>query len=172
LTGFKGALRLFPASHRSRAKGVLHHCANTLRSWFSAQITDMAILGLITSLSLWAVGVEFWAVLGLMTTVFAIIPYVGILLVVICATLITLAFDPTMVIWVLVVFAVTQQIEANVILPLLMKSQVELPEVPLLIFILFLGVWFGLLGVFLAPPLFAILRVLYLEFYMPKMEQL
>lgn len=168
---FKSTVRMFPASHRERAKGILHQCANTLRSWFRAQATDMAILGAITSLALWAIGVEFWAVYGLMTAMFAIVPYVGIFFVVITATLITLASDPTMAVWVLVVFIVTQQIEANVILPLIMRSQVHLPEVPLLIFILFLGAWFGLLGVFLAPPLFAILRVLYLELYLPKMNR-
>lgn len=168
---FKSTLRMFPASHRERAKDILHKCATTLRIWFRAQATDMVILGAITTLSLWAIGVEFWAVYGLMTAIFAIVPYVGIFFVVITATLITLASEPSMVIWVLVVFTITQQIEANIILPIIMKSQVDLPEVPLLIFILFLGAWFGLLGVFLAPPLFAILRVLYLELYLPKVNR-
>lgn len=168
---FKSTVSMFPARHRERAKDILHKCASTLRIWFRAQVIDMAILGVITMLSLWAIGVEFWAVFGLMTALFAIVPYVGTFFVVITATLITLASDSSMAIWVLVVFTVTQQIEGNVILPLVMKSQVHLPEVPLLIFILFLGAWFGLLGVFLAPPLFAILRVLYLEIYLPKMNR-
>lgn len=168
---FKSTLTLFPASRRMRVESILHKCASTLRVWFKAQVTDMLILGAITSISLWAIGVEFWAVYGLMTTLFTIVPYVGILLVVICASLITLASDPSMVIWVLVVFGVTQQIEANVILPLIMKNQVDLPEVPLLIFILFLGVLFGLVGVFIAPPLFAVLKVLYTEIYQPRMNR-
>jgi predicted PurR-regulated permease PerM len=169
---FASTVRMFPASYRFRASKVMQKCAKTLRLWFSAQIIDMAILGLITTVALWAVGVEYWAVYGAMTGFFTIIPYIGILLVVTCATLITLASEPSMVIWVLAVFAITQQIEANVILPLIMKSHVDLPEVPFIIFILFLGVWFGLLGFFLAPPLFSVLRVLYLEFYIPKMNKL
>lgn len=168
---FKSTLCMFPASQRENAEHVLHKCASNLRRWFKAQAIDMAILGAITTLSLWAIGVEFWAVYGLMTVVFAIIPYVGIILVVACASLITLTSDPSMVKWVLLVFAVTQQLEANVILPLIMKGQVNLPEVPLLIFILFLGTLLGLIGIFLAPPLFAVMRVLYLEIYLPKMNQ-
>lgn len=162
---------MFAASQREVAKKILHQCASNLRLWLKAQATDMAILGVITTLSLWAIGVEFWAVYGLMTAVFTIVPYIGIVLVVIIASLITLASDPAMVKWVLVVFTITQQIEANVILPLIMKGKVNLPEVPLLIFILFLGTWFGLLGVFIAPPLFAVMRVLYLEIYLPKMNR-
>jgi predicted PurR-regulated permease PerM len=103
-----------------------------------------------------------------LAAIFAIIPYLGTLLVAGCAALITLASDPSLVLWVIIVFVVVQQIEGNIILPLLMKGQVELPEMPLLIFILFLGSWLGIVGVFLAPPLFAILRVLYLELYLPR----
>lgn len=169
---FEAFIEAYPASKRIKAESIHHKCAKNLRLWFRAQAIDMAILGAITTIALWAVGVEFWAVYGLMTTLFTIVPYVGILFVVSCATLITLSSDPSLIVWVLGVFAVTQQIEANVILPLLMKGQVKLPEVPLLIFILVLGVSFGLIGIFIAPPLFAVLRVLYLEIYLPKVNQL
>lgn len=168
---FQSILGLFPKSQKAQIENILHLCAINLRLWFSAQATDMALLGIITGLALWALGVEFWAVYGLMTTVFTIVPYIGILIVVFSAVLINLASDPSMVIWVLVVFGVTQQLEANVILPIIMKNQVQLPEVPLLIFILFLGVCFGLIGVFLAPPLFTVFKVLYTEIYLPNMKQ-
>lgn len=169
---FQALIEAYPASLRKKADSIHHKCAENLRLWLRAQAIDMAILGALTTLALWAIGVEFWAVYGLMTTLFTVIPYVGILFVVSCATLITLSSEPTLIIWVLGVFAVTQQIEANVILPLMMKGQVKLPEVPLLVFILVLGVSFGLIGVFIAPPLFAVLRVLYLEIYLPKVNQL
>jgi len=129
---------------------------------------DMLILGIMTAIGLWIVGVDYWAVYGVLTALFGIIPYVGTLIVVGCAVLITLASEPSLVPWVIVVFVVVQQIEVNIILPMLMKGQVELPEVPLLIFILLLGSWLGIVGVFLAPPFFAIMRVLYIELYLPR----
>ena len=167
---FSTILQAFPPKHREKAERVLSRCASTLRLWFRAQLTDMVILGILTSLSLWAIGVDYWAIYGMLTAIFGIIPYVGTLLVVICASLITLSSDPSLVPWVIGVFILIQQIEGNIILPLLMKGQVELPEAPLLIFILLFGSWLGLMGIFLAPPVFAVLRVLYIELYLPYID--
>lgn len=168
---FGSVVRAFPAHAREKASSVLSKCATVLRRWFRAQLLDAIIIGLMTALGLWIVGVEYWAIFGLLTAVLGIIPYVGILIVVVCAALLTLASDPAQVPWVLGVFLVTQQIEGNIILPLVMKGAVELPEVPLLIFILLLGSWLGIVGVFLAPALFAMLRVLYIELYLPKVDE-
>lgn len=165
---FTAVVAAFPESKRNKAACVLSRCATTLRLWFRAQLIDMVILGIMTAAGLWIVGVDFWAVYGLLAAIFAIIPYLGTLIVVVCASLITLASEPSLVLWVIAVFVVAQQIEGNIVLPLLMKGQVKLPEVPLLIFILLLGSWLGIVGVFVAPPLFAILRVLYIELYLPR----
>lgn len=167
---FQGVVGAFPRVHREKAAYVLGRCATTLRLWFRAQLIDMVILGIITAIGLWIVGVDYWAVYGLLTALFAIIPYIGTVIVIVCASLITLASDPSQVLWVLAVFAVTQQVEGNIILPMLMKGQVELPEVWLLIFMLFLGTLLGILGVLLAPPLFAVLRILYIELYLPRVD--
>lgn len=160
----------FPKSLRVKAALILSESAQVLRIWFRAQLLDMMIIGSLTAIGLWIVGVEYWAVYGLLTAVLGIIPYAGILIVVSIAALITLATNPSQVWAVLLVFGITQQIEGNIVLPLVMKGQVQLPEVPLLIFILTLGTFFGILGVFIAPALFAVLKVLYNHIYLPAME--
>lgn len=165
---FAAVVRAFPQNRRMKVVSVLSRCATTLRLWFRAQMIDMLILGFMTGIGLWIAGVDYWAVWGLLTAIFGIIPYLGTLIVVGCASLITLASEPSLVLWVIAVFVVVQQIEGNIILPMLMKGQVELPEVPLLIFILLLGSWLGIVGVFLAPPFFAIMKVLYVELYLPQ----
>lgn len=164
---FQGIINAFPKRHQERAEHVLKECARTLRTWFKAQLGVMCVLGIITAIGLWIVGVEYWAVYGLLAAVFSLIPYVGMILVVSIAVLITLASNAALVPWVILVFIITQQIEGNVVLPLLMKEQVALPEAPLLIFMLFSGSWIGVMGVFLAPPVLAILIVLYRELYLP-----
>lgn len=160
----------FPQQKREKAARVLSECANVLRGWFKAQLIDMAIIGCLTGVGLWITGVEYWAIFGLLTAVLGIIPYVGIMLVVIAASFITLSSDPSKLPWMLGVFFITQQLEGNLILPLVLKGKAELPVVPLLIFMMFLGTFFGILGVFIAPPLFAVLRTLYIELYLPKVN--
>ncbi|PIT98669.1 MAG: hypothetical protein COT74_13280 [Bdellovibrionales bacterium CG10_big_fil_rev_8_21_14_0_10_45_34] len=164
-------IKAFPASKRTEAQRILICTAETLRKWFRAQMIDMVIIGSLTLLGLWAVGANYWAVFGLLTAIFGLIPYFGMLIVVTLASLVTLASDPATVPWVIGVFLVTQQIEGNLILPLVMKEHLELPEVPLLIFMLLMGTWFGLLGVFLSTPVFAVLSMLYRQLYQPIMAK-
>lgn len=164
---FSSTVEAFAPRLRPQAHSVLKECGSVLQGWFKAQLTDMLIIGTLTGLGLWICKIEYWAVFGLLTAVMGIIPYVGIMLVVAATSIITLASDPGQLPWVLLVFGITQQLEGNVILPMVMKGQVELPVVPLLIFMLLLGTFFGILGVFIAPPLFAILRTVYIRVYLP-----
>lgn len=166
----KRFIALFPASRRERVGQVMQRLASTLRKWFRAQLTDMAIIGALTMFGLWVVGAQYWAVFGLLTAFFGLVPYLGILIMVVLTGLVTFASDPSMVPWVLGVFIVTQQIEGNLVLPLVMKDQVDIPEMPLLIFMLLMGTWFGLIGVFLSTPVFALLKVLHAEFLRPQLE--
>jgi len=167
---FNGTVRAFPPQHRDRVHDLLKKCAYVTRVWFRALLLDMAIIGLITTIGLLIAGVEFWALFGLLTALFGIIPYVGVMVVVVIVSLITLASDPSQVPWVLLVFIITQQIEGNVVLPWVMKGQAEIPEALLIIVMLFFGFWFGLLGVFIAPPLVAVMICLYRNLYLPAIE--
>jgi predicted PurR-regulated permease PerM len=128
---------------------------------------DMAIIGASTAVALRIVRMEYWAVFALLTAVLGIIPYAGIIIVLVLATLVTLASDPSRVPFVLVAIFLVQQLEANVVLPRMMRDQAELPELPLLIFMLLMGSWFGLGGVFVAPALLAVMKTLYKELYQP-----
>jgi predicted PurR-regulated permease PerM len=53
---------------------------------------------------------------------------------------------------------------------MVMKGQAEIPEVLLIVVMLFFGFWFGLIGVFIAPPLVAVMICLYQELYIPAIE--
>jgi predicted PurR-regulated permease PerM len=170
-TYYRAMLKAFPARHRETTASFLQESARTLRNWFHAQLTDMAIIGVLTALGLWIVGADYWLLFGLLTGLLGIIPYVGIAIVVTFSGLVTLASDPSRLPWVLGVFVATQQLEGHLILPLVMSGRASLPAVPLLVFMLMLGSWGGLLGVLMAPPLFALLLLAYKRFYLPRMER-
>jgi predicted PurR-regulated permease PerM len=170
---YRNALvRAVPARHRERADRFAAQASHQIRTWFGAQLIDMMIMGTLTSVGLWAVGADYWLLLGVLTALLGIIPYVGIIITVTFAVLLTLASDVSRLPWVLGIFLVTQQLEGHVILPLVMRGRVNLPAVPLLVFMLLMGSWAGLLGVLIAPPLFAVLRLAYLEFYIPRVDRM
>jgi predicted PurR-regulated permease PerM len=168
---FKGFLSLFPGYQRPQVSEVLQRSARVLRQWFKSQLIVMAIVGSVTTLGLWAIGIDYWLLFGLMTGVLGIIPYVGVLITVTATCLATLGSEPDKVLWVIGLFLITQQLEGNILVPLVMKEGVQLPEAHLIFLMLILGSWFGILGVFVAPPLFAVVRSIYLTTYVPKMNE-
>jgi predicted PurR-regulated permease PerM len=169
---FRGLISAFPAHARSKAELVFTECAVSIRKWFRGQATVMLITGTLTTIGLWILGVDYWLVFGLLTIVLGIIPYIGILIAVSLTGLVTLASAPDKVIWVLGLFFLLQQIEGNFILPKVMKDQADMPEAHMIVVMLFLGTWFGILGVFLAPPLFAVGLTVFRLVYVQKMDTL
>lgn len=160
---FKGWVGLFPQKYRDKVKELTLQSGRTVRAWFMAQLTDMVIVAVLTGIGLWIVGIQYWAVFAILTGVLAIIPYIGILIVIVFSVIVTGATDPDKIWGLLIVYFVTQQLEGNVILPIVMKEQVKLPAAALIFFMVIMGVWFGLLGVFVAPPVFAVLRIVYMN---------
>ncbi len=153
-------LGLFPEKTRHTAKKNFAISAKALQQWFGAQFLDMCVVAALTSAGLWIVGIEFWAVYGILTGLLAIAPYVGIAFVFILSGSIVAVLQPDKFFWLLGVFAVTQFIEGNVIMPRLMRSHVNVPAVPLIFLMIMAGVWLGVLGVFVTPPALAIAMAL------------
>ena len=115
-------------------------------------------------------GVEYWAVFGFFTMVLNLVPYIGVFVVFALLFLVTLATNASSLPWVALVFIAIQQIESNVTLPYIMRDRIKIPELPLLISILLFGQWFGIIGFFIAPPVLAILVLLYQEIYIAQIE--
>jgi len=145
-----------PEKIKERAKNRLNVSRNTLHSWFVAQLLDMAIVAFITATALWVCGIKYWALFGVVTGILVIIPYLGIVISVIFSACVIMVIQPDKIMWLLGVFAITQQIEGNLILPLIMRDQVKIPAAPLIFFMALFGTWFGILGVIVTPPLLAI----------------
>jgi predicted PurR-regulated permease PerM len=144
----------YPAREVTKVSGQM---AQTLRAWFRAQLTDMICVAILMIVGLWIVGFKYWLVIGLLAGLVGIIPYLGIMVISVLASIIAAAQDPAVLPWVLLVFFVTQQIEGNFILPYLMKKEVSLPGFPLIIFLFLMGFWLGVLGAIMAAPLLALI---------------
>jgi predicted PurR-regulated permease PerM len=164
------ALSIFPAYRRPRIREVLQASALSLRRWFRSQLLVMAMSGIATTLALWALGIDYWLLLGVLTGLFGFIPNVGAILTGFFTGLVTLASQPDKFVWVVVIYIAIQQLEGNVVTPLIMRGGVQLPEVHTLIFMMMMGSLFGLLGVFAAPPLLAVMRTIYLMTYGHMMD--
>jgi predicted PurR-regulated permease PerM len=86
--------------------------------------------------------------------------------------LLALISDPFSAVWVILAFIIIQQIEGNLLQPIVMSRAVDLHPALVIFAILVMGTLFGLIGVFLAVPLVAVLQVLVRELWVKKMDQM
>lgn len=148
-----GFLLLFPPDVRDRASETLDALGAALRLWLLGQIAAMLAVGALTFLGLWALGIESALALAFIAGILEFIPFLGPVLATAPAVALALAVDSTTAIWVLALYLVIQQVEGNLLSPLIQQRAVSLPPAVALFAILAFGMLFGPLGVLLATPL-------------------
>ncbi len=93
------------------------------------------------------------------------VPYLGPILAGISVALVAMPLGIPMLLWAVGIYTAIQSIEGYVIGPLIQRRAVELPPAWTLVAIVLFGSLFGVLGIALALPLFAIGRIAVLRFY-------
>ncbi|WP_052341311.1 AI-2E family transporter [Salinarimonas rosea] len=156
----RGLVRLFPHEHQERIDTALLTTGNALRLWFFGQLVSMALVGVLTGLGFWWVGLPAPAALGLIAGVTNFIPFLGPFIG--SAPAVVFAFNEGMdaVLWTIAVVTVVQQLEGNVFLPLIQRAAVRLAPAFALFAIVGFGLIWGFLGVFLAVPMAVTIMVL------------
>jgi predicted PurR-regulated permease PerM len=164
----RGAIRLVPVRHRPFADDLLRDLEQTVRSWLGGQLVLMAFIGVLTGLGLWAIGIPYWLALGILAGLLEFVPYLGPILSAVPVVLIALTGGPSLVLWALAVLIGVQQVENNILQPLIQKSAVDIPPVLLLVTLFAAGGLFGLPGLLVATPLLAIGIVLVRRIYVER----
>lgn len=155
-----GLLKLLPQPRQEQADETLEATGRALRLWLLGQLVAMALVGTLTTLGLWLLGIPSALALGVLAGALEFVPFVGPLVSAVPAIALGLAEGPTTALWVIGLYAVIQLVEGNLITPLVQQHAVDLPP-PLTIFaILAFGVLFGPLGILLATPLAVVCFVL------------
>jgi predicted PurR-regulated permease PerM len=162
-----GFLRLVPLDKRGRACEIISELGHTLRWWMVGQLISMLILLVTTWVMLWVLGVPLAFILALITGLLTFIPYLGPIIALVPILLIALVESPTLALWVFGLYMVIQNVEANVIMPIVFKKTVHLPPVLTIVAQILLGAIFGFIGIILATPLMAVgivlVRMIYVE---------
>lgn len=155
-----GLLRLVPLHRRARAAEVMDRLGSTLRWWLVGQLISMVVLWLSTWLALALLGVPMAFALGMLTGLLTFIPYLGPLIALIPIALVSFLVSPMLCLATVLVYLVIQNIEGNIIMPLVFEKTVSLPPALTVAAQLLMAALMGLLGVLLATPLLAVALVL------------
>jgi predicted PurR-regulated permease PerM len=116
----------------------------------------MAVIGVLTAVGLYFIGVKLWLLFGILAAVFNFIPNFGPLISFVPAILVAGADSPEKIGWVIGLYVVAQSIEGYVLTPLVQRKAADTPPAILIVVQVLMGVLAGGMGVMLAAPLAAL----------------
>lgn len=154
-------IALFHPVHRDLVRDVLMDLGDTLRRWIVGQLLAMTILAALTALGLYLLGVPYWLTFGVFTGVVAIVPFFGTLVSTLLPALFVLdgPAGGTRALLVILLGVVIHLLESNLVAPLIMARNVELPPVLTIFAVLIFGKLLGITGLLVAVPALAVLMV-------------
>jgi predicted PurR-regulated permease PerM len=140
---------------------------NTIVSSFvRGQVTVCLILAVLYSLGLWISGVPYWLVIGMFAGTIAFIPYLGFIGGILPGIILAYATHGDLYhpITVVIAFIVVQGIESNIITPKIIGESVGLNPIAVMLALILAGSFLGFLGLLIAVPLAAVVKVFFEDF--------
>ena len=155
-------IELVPLTRRSKVEGVFGEIDGYVSAFVRGQVIVCSILFVLYAIGLGFVGVDLWLLLAFIAGFGNLIPYVGFASGILLSSLMALVTfgDFQHVLWVWAVFGTVQALEGTFITPRVMGESVGLPPLVVILALFAGGQLFGLLGIFLAIPAAAVVRVL------------
>ena len=154
-TYVNGAMRLVPVGHRPKAKELCEAAGKALWAWSAGQALDMLVVGVLSGVGLWIIGVPLALVLGVVAGLFNFVPYIGAIIGAIPAIIIAFSLGSTAGLETIGLYLVIQGFEGNVMAPLIQNRAVHLPPGLTILSQTAFGAILGVPGLIFATPLTA-----------------
>lgn len=162
----RGVMLLTPEGARGKLAETLGAMAKALNAWLKGQGLGMIFVGVATAIGLSIVGIPAAPAIGLIAGLCEFVPYLGTLVVGIPVIILAFAESTQTGIWAIVVLVVVQQVQGNIVMPMLQSRMVDLPPALTIFALVAAGVLLGPLGVILATPLTVVIMVLVKSVYL------
>jgi predicted PurR-regulated permease PerM len=165
----EGFILLAPPIHRELVRDILNDIGRTLRAWLVGQLLGMVVLGTLTWIGLELLGVPYALAFGVFTAAVAIVPFFGTLFSLLLPALFVLGTaGPMQAFWVVLLGVGVQAFEANVVSPMIMERQVQLPPVLTMLSVLVMAHLLHLVGLLVAVPVLAVVMVVARRVYVHR----
>lgn len=150
---------------REEARKILNDLDFALSSYIKGQILVSIFVGLLIYIGYLIIGIEYALILALISMFTNIIPYVGPILGTIPALIVAFITEPFMAVKVILVAVVAQQLEGNLVSPLVMGKNLKIHPLTIILILLVAGSLGGFLGLLLGVPVYAVCKVVISHIY-------
>lgn len=158
-------VQYLPTRHRNEARSVLRDMDRALSSYIQGQALVSLGVGILALIGYLIIGIEYALILAVVATVTNVVPLVGPIIGTAPAIIVGLISSPGMALRALIIMLVVQQLESMFLSPRIMGKKFSSHPVTIILVILAAGKLAGFLGVLLAIPAFAVLRVITSHIY-------
>ena len=165
-----GALRLVPPSRRRHALHVMERLREAWIGWLKGVVVDMFVSGTLLYIGLTIIGLDFAILFAVITALLVVVPYFGAIVGAIPPVLFAFTDSPGKALAVLIVYVLVQQIESNVIVPVVMSRTTRLHPALIAIGVVVVGRLFGIVGLFVAVPIISAAVILTEEIWVREIE--
>ncbi|MBR6098340.1 AI-2E family transporter [bacterium] len=164
-------VRMFPTQMRERASEILNTISQKIGGYVVAQIATMAGVGLVMTIGLMILRVDYALLLGLITAILDIIPVVGPAIALVICLVVSYKSGWAILAGIGVVFAIAQLTENNFVRPYVFGKFLDVHPLIIYMFLFITAKYLGILGVVFAPAIAATAVVLIEEVYIKNIEE-
>jgi predicted PurR-regulated permease PerM len=157
--------RFVPSDYRTDFDQIWRQVRKMLYAYVRGQLIVAALIGIFSGIACFAIGLPDPVALGLIAGVTALIPYFGPFLGAIPAILVGLSLSPESALVIALLYLLISNVILNVVYPKIVGDAVKLPPILVIVALIAGFSWGGILGMFVAVPVAATLRILFDHIY-------
>ena len=166
----KTYMSLFPASMKVRAEEIIDTISKKIGGYVLAQVITITCVGLIMTIGLAILGVDYAILLGVLNAVLDLIPVVGPGIGLVITLLIAYKMGPVTLLLIIAVFTIAQLAENNLVRPYIFGKFLDLHPLIIYFFLFVTAQYLGVIGVIFAPAIAATVCVLIEELYIKNVN--
>ena len=157
----EGVVTVFPENARKKVDEIIEEMGSVISSYIRGQAVISLIIGALVAVGMYVIDVDYPLVLGLVATLTETIPIIGPIIGSMPAICLAYLVSPILAVKTAAFYIVIHQLENHIIVPNIMGHTIALHPVVIIISLLIGGQLLGIVGMILAVPVAALLRVLY-----------
>lgn len=158
-------LHIIPRAYRKDGRAILKEIDTALSQFIVGRVLLNLILGVMMYIGFLIIDLPYALLLSLISAVLNLIPYVGALIATVPVVIVALTVSPSIAIWSVVIIVIAQQIQDNILSPVIYGKQLDIHPLTTVILLLIGAEFFGIMGVILAIPAYMVIKIILVHIY-------